>query len=130
MTTDRRLLALILLLFLAACVTGRSARRGGLPDERVASFPAEVQDSYRLFAAKCSRCHTLSRPLDANITEHEHWDAYVSRMRHHAGSGISKADAEEILVFLYFYADQKAAADRNDGLPPPPTIDASNGAAQ
>lgn len=108
---------LFLALFaLAACVTGRSTLRGGLPEEQVAKYPPEVQDSYRLFTAKCSRCHTLSRPLSANIVEHAHWDAYVERMRHHAGSGISKADARKILVFLHYYADQRAA----DGRPTEP----------
>ena len=57
---------------------------------------------------RCSRCHTLARPLNADITEFEHWKAYVRRMRHHAGSGISPQDAKTILVFLKYYAQQRA----------------------
>ncbi len=104
--TTRRWVALAALT-LAACVTGRSTLRGGLPEERVAKYPPDVQEAYRLFAARCSRCHTLSRPLNAQITEFDHWVAYVDRMRHHAGSGISKSDGEKILVFLKHYMEER-----------------------
>lgn len=106
MTTKRLVLA-VATLALVACVTGRSTLRGGLPEERVAQYPPNVQESYRLFAARCSRCHTLSRPLNAQIDDFDHWVAYVERMRHHAGSGISKADGDKILVFLKHYLEER-----------------------
>ena len=108
------MLALASLLGVFACTTGRSTMRGGLSNEQLAKYPQNVQDSYKIFAARCSRCHTLSRPLGASITTHEHWEAYVKRMRHHAGSGISKKDGEKILVFLYHYADEKAAEEAGE----------------
>lgn len=104
----------MLALLTAACVTGRSTLRGGLPEERVAKYPPDIQDAYRLFAARCSRCHTLSRPLNAQITEFDHWVAYVERMRHHAGSGISKADGEKILVFLEHYMKERSGEGERD----------------
>lgn len=79
-------------------------RRAGLPDERVRQLPAEVAESYQLFSSRCSRCHTLSRPLNAGITSEDHWRAYVARMRRNPGSGISPADGERILVFLFYWA--------------------------
>ena len=108
-------IALAFALLLPACVGGGSARRGGLPEETVNGFPPAVEQSYRLFAVRCSRCHTLSRPLNASITEYEHWEQYVARMRRHAGSGISPKDAEEILVFLKYYSEQKAKQLEEDG---------------
>ena len=104
MTTRSLLLAVLL----AACVGGGSGRRGGLPEEVVQTYPPEVAASYRLFANRCSRCHTLSRPLNASIVEYHHWEEYVARMRRHSGSGISPKDAEQILVFLKYYSEQKA----------------------
>ena len=104
--TTRLLVASLLLL--AACIGGGSARRGGLPEEMVAKFPPEVAESYQLFANRCSRCHTLSRPLNAGIVEYDHWVHYVERMRKQTGSGISPQDAEEILVFLKYYSELKA----------------------
>jgi hypothetical protein len=107
-TTELRLLLLLVALLAAACIGGGSGRRGGLPEEVVQSYPPAVAESYRLFANRCSRCHTLERPLNASITEYGHWEEYVARMRRHAGSGISPKDAEQILVFLKHWSEQKA----------------------
>jgi len=116
-TTDPRriavalaLLAGLTLVHLGGCTSGRAGRRGGLPKATVATYPPDIQAAYELFAVRCSRCHTLSRPLNAAIYDHEHWENYVGRMRRHAGSGISPKDAEQILVFLRFYADRRAEA--------------------
>ena len=75
-----------------------------------------MAEAYGLFAVRCSRCHTLARPLNAAITEYSHWKAYVKRMRHHAGSGISPKDAKTILVFLKYYADLRAKELENNSL--------------
>jgi hypothetical protein len=102
-----RLAIAISFALLVACVGGGSSRRGGLPEDMVKTFPPDVEQSYRLFAVRCSRCHTLSRPLNASISEYSHWEQYVARMRRHSGSGISPQDAEEILVFLKYYTEHK-----------------------
>lgn len=118
MTTERRplsaIVALVFALFvastLAACATD-SGRRGGLAPERVAALPPKVRESYDLFEFKCSRCHTLARPLNADITDFEHWRAYVTRMRRQSGSGISEADGEQILVFLRHLTEERIRTD-------------------
>ena len=107
MTIRTAFVAAAAAIFLASCATGNSARRGGLSEEEVRRLPARVADSYDLFAQKCSRCHTLARPLSAGIDNHDHWERYVNRMRRQAGSGISAADGNEILVFLKYYTDQR-----------------------
>lgn len=93
-------------LLLAGCVAS-VGRRGGLDEGEQAKLPAEVRESYDLFAQKCSRCHTLSRPLGAFISDVSHWRQYVTRMRRQPGSGISEDDAERILVFLEYYTREK-----------------------
>ena len=116
MTTRWTILATLLALMIG-CVTGRSARRGGLSDEEVAALPATVGDAYELFAQKCSRCHTLARPLSADIDDDAHWERYVGRMRRQAGSGISADDAKKILHFLKYYSKRrnpKAAGEKGD----------------
>jgi hypothetical protein len=105
----RRLLVLLAAaLCVAACTTGRAGLRGGLRDEEVSALPPPVAESYQLFASRCSRCHTLARPLDARITDRAHWRAYVERMRKTPGSGISERDASEIMIFLGHRADTLA----------------------
>jgi hypothetical protein len=100
---------LIALLFvLTACASEGFGKRGGLSPHEIDALPPDVQKSYALFAQKCSRCHTLSRPLSAPITDVEHWKAYVGRMRRQSGSGISEKDGDEILIFLKYLAAQKS----------------------
>ncbi|MEO1334189.1 MAG: hypothetical protein AAFV29_01040 [Myxococcota bacterium] len=101
--TTRIAIIVLALAGLSSCVTGRSARRGGLPQSEVAKLPAPVAEAYGLFAQKCSRCHTLSRPLSADIDDSEHWEKYVGRMRRQRGSGISAEDGDKILKFLKYY---------------------------
>lgn len=130
MTTERRFLGLIFgLILLAACTTGRAGLRGGLDADVVSRLPQEVAEAYDLFALRCSRCHTLARPLGADIDDFEHWEHYVGRMRKMPGSGISPGDGERILVFLKYYTEH-----RNDpGLvPAAPTTSSttSNGGAR
>ena len=90
---------------LAMGCAGSAARRGGWPAARVRTLPEDVREAYGFFASRCSRCHTLSRPLSAGIEDPEHWRRYVARMRRMPGAGISGEDAKRILTFLEYHAD-------------------------
>ena len=83
-----------------------SSRRGGWPKAQVRELPKKVQSAYRVFSVRCSRCHTLARPLNSRIDDPVLWRRYVTRMRRMPGSGISVSDARKILVFLTYYAEQ------------------------
>jgi hypothetical protein len=71
-----------------------------------------------VFARRCSRCHTLARPLNAQIRDPQHWVRYVTRMRRNPGSGINPQDAELILNFLLFYTAQREKDERAAEQPP------------
>lgn len=88
-----------------ACAS-HSGRRGGWPSDRVQTLPKKVRKAYRVFAVRCSRCHTLARPLNSGIDDPVLWRRYVTRMRRMPGSGISVSDSTKILVFLNYYAHQ------------------------
>lgn len=111
MTTDRRARfgrwAAFVVLALAAACAGTVTRRGGLSDEEYRKLPSDVADAYQVFAQRCSRCHTLARPLSAKIDTEAHWRLYVTRMRRQPGSGISEADAERVLIFLNYYTAER-----------------------
>jgi hypothetical protein len=82
------------------------------------SVPPNLRADYELFAQRCSKCHSLARPLDSGITEDDYWRDYVTRMRRQPGSGISPADEEPILRFLFYYAAEqrkKRAGNAGDG---------------
>lgn len=74
----------------------------------VADLPPDARDGYAVFAIRCSKCHSLSRPLDSGIDDDEHWARYVRRMRLQVGSGISLDDERRILVYLHHYSLEQA----------------------
>jgi predicted small secreted protein len=104
----RALTALIVVcsVVLAACAT---SGRDGLD---VAQLPEAVRPDYQLFARRCSKCHSLARPLGSGITDDEVWIAYVNRMRRQPGSGISPQDAGPILRFLHYYSSEQRRLKR------------------
>lgn len=105
----------------ASCAGTSSVRNGDSID--VSKYPKDIQDAYEVFAVRCSRCHTLARPLNARIRDPEHWVRYVTRMRRNQSSGINAKDAEIILRFLLYYTKQVTAEE--EGTAPPPTVVAS-----
>ena len=106
--------ASVLLVFVALAVPALPActRKESL-DPR--TMPDPVRSDYVVFARRCSKCHTLARPLNANITDDEQWVHYVARMRHQPGSGITETDEANILRFLRWYAAdlRKKEAEKN-----------------
>ena len=124
MTPPRWLFALALLALGAACAS--TGPREGLD---ASQLPPDVRDDYALFARRCSKCHSLARPLNSGIDDDARWTDYVTRMRRQPGSGITQQDTGPILRFLHYYsleqqrakraramANQRAAASQ----PPPP----------
>ncbi len=102
-------------------------------------LPENIRADYDVFANRCSKCHSLARPLTANITDDEQWVLYVNRMRRQPGSGISRTDQDAILRFLKYYAaDLRRQQAEKNGVPapqavpvltpPPPAVGAEGGA--
>jgi hypothetical protein len=132
-------------LFIAAATFTMVTQTGcPSPDARseaidLATLPQEVRADYEVFAQRCSKCHSLSRPLNSGIVDDGYWAMYVARMRRQPASGISMEDSRVILRFLHYYSlDQirkkSGSADRSEASaapssapppPPPPATDPS-----
>jgi hypothetical protein len=93
--------ALLVASALVGALAGCSGERG---EDSDLGRRTDAQDDYRLFAARCSKCHSLARPLNSGIDDDEHWKRYVARMRRQPGSGISEQDSVAILRFLHLYS--------------------------
>jgi hypothetical protein len=117
---------------LALAVIGLGGCATSPPDGLdVAQLPETVRPDYTLFARRCSKCHSLARPLGSGITDDAVWIAYVNRMRRQPGSGISPQDAAPILRFLHYYSVEqrriKREHDEASGAPASPAFsDASS----
>jgi hypothetical protein len=120
-------LASVLWLVSGGCAT---SGREGLD---VAQLPEVVRPDYQLFARRCSKCHSLARPLGSGITDDEVWIAYVNRMRRQPGSGISPQDAAPILRFLHYYSSEQRRLKREheeaSGAAATPSYSSSGGAS-
>jgi hypothetical protein len=91
------------------CTGASKVRHGDAVD--VSSYPKDIQDAYEVFAVRCSRCHTLARPLNAHIHDAQHWERYVARMRRNPSSGINEKNAGIIIRFLLYYMHQQDKAE-------------------
>jgi len=68
---------------------------------------ADLRADYEVFAQRCSKCHSLARPLTSGIDDDEYWKRYVARMRRQPASGISPEDEVPILRFLHYFSDEQ-----------------------
>lgn len=92
-------LVLALLVCVVSCLPGSSLGRL-LPGDHPA--PREIREACTVTAKKCTRCHSIDRVLVAQVTSPHQWEAYVGRMRRMSSSGISSADAPQIVQCLVY----------------------------
>lgn len=126
---------LMLLLWCVGCTTPAEQASIYLEKTRV---PAELKPDFECFAVHCSKCHQLSRALNAHITSVEHWDRYVARMKRTPGSGISPREAPSILRFLHWHTEARnrealakaQQADESAAMNESPTSAAKSGASE
>jgi hypothetical protein len=99
-----------------SALAGCGPKTEGLDTSKI---PDDLRDDYALFARRCSKCHSLARPLSAGITDDEQWVMYVNRMRRQPASGISLDDQDHILRFLRYYAAELRKKREDKGTPAP-----------
>jgi hypothetical protein len=101
-----------------------SACREGSDAIDPSTLPETVRADYQVFARRCSKCHSLARPLTSGITDMGQWERYVARMRMQPGSGINAADEAIVLRFLKHYSAEelRKKAERNAPKPETPPV--------
>ena len=72
----------------------------------VSEYPQKMQTLYELFTRKCSRCHTVARPINSTFTPEE-WRKYVRKMMRKPGSGLTPKTSEQIIEFLIYDAQHR-----------------------
>ncbi len=80
-----------------------------------------MRADYQVFARRCSKCHSLARPLTAGITDMGQWERYVARMRMQPGSGINATDEATILRFLKHYSAEELRKKAERSAPAQPS---------
>src|SRR6266568_2866095 len=54
----------------------------------VSKYPADIQNGYKIFAKKCSSCHTIARPINCDFALDDEWERYIKRMMRKAGPSL------------------------------------------
>ena len=106
-----RLAVAVVALVGTGCAGGQGARGDGLD---ASALPESVRADYQIFAARCSKCHALARPLKSGIQSDKDWALIVERMRRQPGSMISADDATRVLRFLHYYWRSERAQHESD----------------
>jgi hypothetical protein len=70
----------------------------------VAKYPADQKAGYKLFATKCSKCHTIARPINSDFVLPAQWERYIKRMTFKPNSQISDTDGKKVYRFLVYDA--------------------------
>ena len=75
----------------------------------VRNYSPEMRERYQVFAVKCSKCHSLARPINSHMKGDE-WKNYVKKMIRRPASGINEESGRQIYEFLKYYSSVKASA--------------------
>ena len=96
-------------------VLGARAGEDEGPDRiDVSDYPADQRERYEVFAVKCSKCHSLARPINARLPAEE-WQGYVKKMARRPGSGINDEAAQRITEFLRYYSTRQEQKRKSGG---------------
>lgn len=112
----KAILTVVLAAFSAPLLLQAQSSNVTLPQDKgpstinVSNYPPAQQKAYKLFTSKCSKCHTIARPINTTMTQQE-WERYVKRMMHKPNSGISDKQGKDIYEFLLY--DQVSRKDKN-----------------
>ena len=68
----------------------------------VSKYPPEMKANYKVFTTKCSKCHSIARPINCEFVLEDEWERYVKRMMNKGGSLFTAADGKQIYDFLVY----------------------------
>ena len=76
-------------------------------DQKVSTYPTEVQRGYALFRTRCSNCHSIAQPLSGRVRPNR-WTGMVRRMARKPASGIRREEILPIVSFLEYHFREEA----------------------
>lgn len=68
----------------------------------VSKYPPQMRGYYKLFAKRCSKCHSLARPINSDYCLPDEWRQYIRKMLRKPGSGVYLPDGKKIYDFLVY----------------------------
>jgi hypothetical protein len=75
----------------------------------VSKYPEDQKSAYKVFAKKCSKCHTIARPISSDFVLPGQWERYIKRMMFKPNSQMNEQDGKTIYKFLVYDASVRKA---------------------
>lgn len=80
----------------------------------ISEYPTQQKYNYAVYAAACSRCHSLARSINAPAVSRAYWEFYMLSMRGRGwvkkAPAISREDRKAIMDFLDFDSQLRKVA--------------------
>jgi hypothetical protein len=83
----------------------------------VSAYPLMQRRNYRVYAAACSRCHSLARSINSPLVSRTWWEFYVMSMRARGsftGRPLTKEEVTAVLDFLEYDGQERKAKRSHD----------------
>lgn len=68
----------------------------------VSKYPEDMKARYKVFTAKCGKCHTPARAINCEFALEGEWERYIKRMMRKAGTFISPEEGKQIFEFVVY----------------------------
>jgi cytochrome c5 len=68
----------------------------------VSKYPPDMKARYKVFVAKCGKCHTPARAINCEFALEDEWERYIKRMMRKAGTFISPDQGKQIFEFVVY----------------------------
>lgn len=78
----------------------------------VSNYPPEHQENYKLFVERCSRCHTIARPINSQFSQSDEWERYVKRMMRKPGCEMPTDEAKKVWQFLVYDSQTRKLGEK------------------
>lgn len=96
----------ITILLIGLCLALNVYAQADIPAVDISNYPQDTKEGYKIFSLKCTKCHSLARPLNAPYSG-EAWKTTVYRMMRKKGSFITQREADKIYAFLVQYSSTR-----------------------
>jgi hypothetical protein len=68
----------------------------------VSKYPDDMKARYKVFGAKCGKCHTPARAINCEFVLEDEWERYIKRMMRKAGTYITPDEGKQIFEFVVY----------------------------
>lgn len=108
---------IIAVILFSGVIFAEKAKKMSFPADKgskkidVSKYPDKLKKTYNIFKTKCSKCHTIARPINTIMPDSETWKRYVKRMMRKPDANIDEETAIKLTDFLVYDQEKRKEKD-------------------